>query len=166
MIKNKDQRVGVFVDVANMYHSARNLGGRLNFKAVLKEAVSDRKLIRAVAYVATSESPDEAKFFEALDKSGFELRIKELQTFASGKKKADWDVGLTVDMIRMASHLDVLILVSGDGDYVDAVEYLQNQGSLVEVVSFSKSASSKLIVRADDFLDLDSDQKKFLIRAS
>jgi uncharacterized LabA/DUF88 family protein len=165
MIKHKEQRVGVLVDASNMYHSAKNLfGGHLNYKEVLAAAVADRKLIRAIAYVVKTEGEEEVPFFEALSQLGFEVNIKTLQIFPGGAKKGDWDVGLTIDAVKLSEKLDVIILVSGDGDYLPLVEYLQNtKGCLVEVLAFRKSASSKLIEAADDFIDL-SEDKKFLIR--
>ncbi|MDD4901561.1 MAG: NYN domain-containing protein [Patescibacteria group bacterium] len=165
MIKHKEQRVGVLVDASNMYHSARNLfGAHLNYKEVLDVAVAGRKLIRAIAYVVKTEGEEETPFFEALSQLGFEINMKDLQIFPGGMKKADWDVGLSVDAIKLAEKLDVIVLVTGDGDYLPLVEYLQNtKGCLVEVLAFRKSASSKLIEAADDFIDL-SENKKFLIR--
>jgi hypothetical protein len=85
-----------------------------------------------------------------------------LQIFASGSKKADWDVGLAVDAIKLAPKLDAIILVSGDGDFVPLVEYLKNYCQ-VEAVSFGKSASAKLKEVVDDFLDLDEDTKRYII---
>ena len=165
MIKHKEQRVGVLVDVSNMYHSAKNLyKRRTNFKEILKEAVAGRKLIRAMAYVIKTENEEGSAFFEALDSQGFEIKMKDLQIFAGGAKKADWDVGITVDAIKLAEKLDVIILVTGDGDYVPLVNYLQNtKGCLVEVMAFRQTASSKLIEEADDFTNL-SEDKKYLLR--
>ena len=165
MIKHKEQRVGVLVDVSNMYHSAKNLfKRRTNFKEILKEAVAGRKLIRATAYVIKTESEEGSAFFEALGQQGFEVKMKDLQIFAGGAKKADWDVGITVDAIKLADKLDVIVLVTGDGDYVPLVNYMQNtKGCLVEVMAFRQTASSKLIEAADDFSNL-SDDKKFLLR--
>lgn len=165
MLKYKDQRVGVFVDVSNMYHSAKNLyGARINFKAILDTVVGDRQLIRAIAYAVKAGSADEESFFDALEKSGFQIKSKDLQIFMDGTKKADWDVGLSVDAITLSDHLDVIIVVSGDGDYVPLVEYLKiNRGCIVEVAAFGKTTSAKLIEAADDFLDLASDMDKFLI---
>jgi len=165
MIKHKEQRVGVLVDVSNMYHSAKNLfKRRTNFKEILKEAVAGRKLIRATAYVIKTESEEGSAFFEALGQQGFEVKMKDLQIFAGGAKKADWDVGITVDAIKLADKLDVIVLVTGDGDYVPLVNYMQNtKGCLVEVMAFRQTASSKLIEAADDFTNL-SDDKKFLLR--
>jgi uncharacterized LabA/DUF88 family protein len=131
----------------------------------LKEAVAGRKLVRAVAYVITTEAGDEKNFFEALGKIGIETKTKNLQIFAGGSKKADWDVGLAVDAIKMAPKLDTVVIVSGDGDFIPLVEYLQmNEGCQVEVVSFGKSTSAKLIEATDDFTDLDQTPKKYLLR--
>lgn len=165
MIKHKEQRVGVFVDVANMYHSAKNLyGAKVNFEEVLKTAVADRKLIRAVAYVIRSESEEERGFFGALGSQGFEVKAKDLQIFAGGAKKADWDVGIAVDTIKMAARLDSIVIVSGDGDYTPLVTYLrENKGCQVEVLAFGKTTSGRLIEQVDDFIDLGQDTKKYLI---
>lgn len=165
IIKHKEQRVAVFIDAQNLYHSAKNLyKQKVNFGAILKDALAGRKLVRAVAYVITSESGDEQNFFDALTKMGIETKTKDLQIFAGGAKKADWDVGLAVDAITMAPKLDAVILVTGDGDFVPLVEYLQiNSGIQVEVASFGKSSSMKLKEAADDFMDLSEDPKKYLI---
>jgi len=164
-LKHPDQRVGVFIDVQNMYYSAKNLfGKKVNFGNIVKEAVAGRKLIRAIAYVVRTESKDEQPFFEALYNLGIETREKDLQVFNTGMKKADWDVGLTVDAIRLASTLDAVIIVSGDGDYLPLVEYLRiNQGKQTEVLAFGETTSSKLKEAVDDFIDLSADKSKFLI---
>ncbi len=164
VIKHKEQRVGVFIDTQNLYHSARNLyKARVNFGAVLKDAVSGRKLVRAVAYVISTEAGDEKNFFEALEKLGIETKTKDLQIFAGGSKKADWDVGLAVDAIKMAPRLDSVVIVSGDGDFIPLVEYLQSIGVQVEVVSFGQSTSGKLREAVDDFVDLSENPRKYLI---
>ncbi len=165
IIKHENQRVGVLIDAQNLYHSARNLyGKRVNFTAVLQEAVAGRSLIRAIAYVITSEAGDEKGFFEALEKAGIETKTKDLQVFFGGAKKADWDVGIAVDAIKLAPKLDALIIASGDGDFVPMVEYVQqNAGCQVEVISFGKSSSSKLIEAADDFIDMCEDTKRYLM---
>ena len=167
VIKHKEQRVGVFIDTQNLYHSARNLyKARVNFGAVLKDAVAGRKLVRAVAYVITTEAGDEKNFFEALTKLGIETKTKDLQIFSGGAKKADWDVGLAVDAIKMSPRLDSAIIVSGDGDFVPLVEYLQTIGVQVEVVSFGQSTSGKLREAVDDFVDLSENPRKYLLGAN
>jgi uncharacterized LabA/DUF88 family protein len=164
MIKHEEQRVGVLVDVSNMYHSAKNLyNKKTNFKQILLQAVAGRKLIRATAYAIRTETKEETPFVEALEQQGFEVKMKDLQIFAGGAKKADWDVGIAIDAIKLADKLDVIIIVSGDGDYIPLVSYLQNnKGCLVEIMAFRKTCSSKLIEAADDFTDLSS-SRKFLI---
>ncbi len=157
-MKRKDQRVGIFIDIQNLYHSSKNLyKARVNYKELLKELVAGRQLIIATAYVVKSETAEgEAAFFDALTKSGLELRSKDLQIFAGGMKKADWDVGMAVDAIRMSDLIDVIILVTGDGDFVPLVEYLKwGKGRTVEVAAFGRSASAKLKEAADEFVDLD-----------
>ena len=165
-IKHKDQRIGVFVDAQNMYHSARNLyKARVNFKEVLSVAVAGRTLIRAITYVIKTESGEEKTFFDAMEKLGFEIKEKDLQIFAGGAKKADWDVGLAVDTIKLADKLDVIVIVSGDGDYEPLVEYLKiNKGCRVEAVAFGETASGKLLGVVDDFIDLSKNKRKFLIK--
>jgi len=163
-IRNPDQRVGVFVDVQNLYYSARNIyNSRVNFNEVLKAATGDRKLIRAIAYVVQADMPEEHTFFEALEKAGFEVKAKDLQTFAGGHQKGDWDVGIAMDIIKLMNKLDVVVLASGDGDFVPLLEYLQMSGQLTETVAFGKSCSGKIKELTDHFIDLDEDPRKFLI---
>ncbi|MFH0905365.1 MAG: NYN domain-containing protein [bacterium] len=159
-----EQRVGVFVDVANMYYSAKVMYQRkVNFKAVLEEGVGDRNLIRAIAYVIQADIPEETNFFEALEHIGFEVKAKDLQIFYGGNKKGDWDVGIAMDTIKLAPKLDVVVIVSGDGDFVPLVHYLQSLGQKVEVAAFGRSASGKLREAVDRFIDLDKNTRKFLI---
>lgn len=163
MIKHPEQRVGVFIDTQNMYYSARNLfDSHVNFKNIVEAAVSGRKLVRAIAYVVRTKTGEEQPFFEALKKAGIETRDKELQEFFGGAKKADWDVGIAVDAIRVADILDVVVLVSGDGDFIPLVEYLKHKGRQVEVAAFRETTSTKLIEAADNFLNL-SEDKMFLM---
>jgi len=164
IIKHKEQRVAVFIDAQNLYHSAKNLYKRkVDFGAIVKEAVSGRKLVRVIAYVITSEAGDEKGFFDALTKIGIETKTKDLQIFSGGAKKGDWDVGLTVDAITIAPKVDAIVLVSGDGDYVPLVKYLQIHAIQVEVASFGKSTSGKLREAVDDFIDLSDNPRKYLI---
>ncbi len=164
--KHKNQRVAVLIDVQNMYHSAKHIyNGRANFKEILKATVAGRQLIRAIGYVIRTESGEERSFFEALSKIGIELKIKDLQIFPGGMKKADWDVGMAVDAVRLAdSAIDAIVLITGDGDYIPLVEYLKGKGRQVEVAAFGKSTSQKLKETADDFIDLGESAGKFIIR--
>lgn len=178
MIAHKEQRVGIFIDIQNLYHSAKNLyNARVNYKELIRNLLAGRKLIRAIAYVVKSEGivdatapttptgtpqraeerrerglSTEAAFFEALKQAGLELRTKDLQVYPGGMKKADWDVGMAVDSIRTAPGLDTIILVTGDGDFIPLVDYLRwGLGREVEVAAFSRTASGKLKEVADRF---------------
>lgn len=166
VIKHKAQRVAVLIDVQNMYHSAKNLyNARVNFKEVLRSAVAGRELVRAIAYVIRTESGEEKLFLEALVQMGIETKIKDLQIFPGGMKKADWDVGMAVDAIRLSeSSINALVLVSGDGDFIPLTEYLKAKGIQVEVVAFARSTSQRLQEAAEDFIDLGSDVKKYLMK--
>lgn len=163
-IRNPDQRVGVFVDVQNLYYSARNMyNARVKFNEVLEEAVAGRKLIRAIAYVVEANMPEEHTFFEALEKAGYEVKRKGLQTFAGGHQKGDWDVGITMDIVKLMNKLDVVVLCSGDGDYLPLLEYLQMSGQFTETLAFGKSCSGKVKEVTDHFIDLDENPRKFLM---
>lgn len=162
--KHKGQRVAVFVDVQNMYYSAMNLfKTKVNFNSILKTAIEGRQLIRAFAYVIEADMKGEKNFHDALTKIGFEVKSKELQIFLGGAKKGDWDVGIAMDVLRMAPKVDTIVLVSGDGDFADLLKYVKSLGCRAEVISFKKTTSSKLLPEADDFIDMSLNKKKFLI---
>ncbi len=163
IIKHKEQRVALFIDTQNLYHSAKNLyNAKVNFKNILDTAIAGRKLIRAIAYVITTEAGDEKDFFEALTKMGIETKTKDLQIFLGGNKKGDWDVGLAIDAIRIAQKVDTVILATGDGDFEPLIEYLKNF-TQVEVISFGRSTSSKLKEVCEDFIDMSENPEKFII---
>ena len=165
--QHKEQRIGVFVDIQNMYYSAKNLyNAKVNFGKILTDGVAGRRLVRAFAYVIKADVGAEKEFFGALEKIGFEVREKELQTFYGGAKKGDWDVGLCMDVVRMLPKMDTMILVSGDGDYTDLLEYARSQGVKSEVIAFGKTMSSKLTAAADYITDMDKESAKFLIGGS
>ncbi len=164
-IKHLGQRVALLIDVQNLYHSAKNLyGARVNFGGILQTAVSDRNLIRAFAYVVRTKTGEEKPFFGALTKLGFETRVRDLQEFYGGLKKADWDVGITIDAIRISPSIDTIVLASGDGDFIQLVEYLKNQGKRVEIIAFGRSSSSLLKKIADEFIDIGKYPKKYLLQ--
>ena len=164
-ITHKEQRVAVLIDVQNLYHSAKNLyGAKVNFGEILTAAVSGRKLIRAFGYVVRTKTGEEKPFFDALIKLGIETRIKDLQEFFGGLKKADWDVGMAIDAIKTAPSVDVICLCSGDGDFLPLVEYLKNQGKKTEILAFGESCSAKLKESADEFIDLSKRPDKYLLK--
>ncbi len=164
IVKHKEQRVAIFIDTQNLYHSAKNIyRSKVNFDAVVKRSLGDRKLIRAISYVVTTESGEEQSFFEALGKIGIEVKTKDLQIFFGGAKKADWDVGMAIDAIKLSEKVDAIVLATGDGDFVPLVEYLKGNGCQVECIAFGRSCSSRLREAVDDFIDMDESPRDFLI---
>lgn len=164
VIRHKAQRVAIIIDTQNLYHSAKNLyKAKVNFQNVVKAALGERELIRAVAYVVNTESGEEQPFFEALEKVGIEIKTKDLQIFYGGAKKADWDVGMAVDAIKFAHKVDAVILATGDGDFIPCVEYVKSLGAQIEAITFGRSASSGLKEVVDDFIDLDDEPQQYLL---
>jgi uncharacterized LabA/DUF88 family protein len=164
VIKHPEQRVAIFIDTQNLYHSAKNLyRAKVNFDAVVKTALAGRKLVRAVSYVVTTESGEEQAFFEALEKVGIEIKTKDLQIFYGGAKKADWDVGMAIDAIKLSPKVDAIVIATGDGDFVPLVEYVRSGGCQIEAIAFGRSCSSRLREFVDDFIDMGDDPKKYLI---
>lgn len=158
-----NQRVAVLIDTQNMYHSAKHIhGARLAFGKVVEAVAEGRPVIRAIAYVAKSKTGEETAFFDAMKEMGIELKIKDIQEFSSGAKKADWDVGIAVDAIKLSSKVDVVILMTGDGDFVPLVEYLHNHGVLVEAAAFGESTNAQLKTVVDNFFDI-SEHHELLI---
>ncbi|AWB27194.1 LabA-like NYN domain-containing protein [Halococcoides cellulosivorans] len=158
------QRVAVLADAQNLYHTAQSVYSRkIDYAALLESAVDDRDLIRAIAYVIEANSPDEESFFEALEEIGFETRRKEIRTFGDGSKKADWDVGMSLDAVSLASKVDTLVLCTGDGDFARLCSHLTHEGVRVEVASFGASTADQLVEAAHTHYDLDDEADRFLL---
>ncbi len=158
------QRVGILVDSQNLYHTAQSLHSQnVDYAALLERAVRGRELVRAIAYVIRADSEDEERFFEALSEIGFETKIKPIQTYADGTKKADWDVGMSLDAVTLADHVDTIVLCTGDGDFTRLCSHLRHEGVRVEVMAFQQSTADALIEAADAFTDLDAPSEEFLL---
>ncbi len=169
------ERVAMFVDGANLYHSIKNYyKGILDYEQLLSATVGGRKLLRATFYIVEKHDADDTQgarsFVYNLNKFGYKVRSKPLivhETLtAEGERtishKGDWDIGIIVDMMRLADHADTYILVSGDGDYVEAIEYLQSEkGIRVEVTSAGQCTSQALLDVCDSHTDLGDIQDLF-----
>ena len=152
------QRVAVLADSQNLYHSAQTMYSRnIDYETLLNRAVGGRNLTRAIAYVIRAEAPEEESFFEALEDIGFETRIKEIRRFPDGSKKADWDIGLSLDAVTLANHVDTIVLCTGDGDFARLCSHLEHEGVRVEAMCFAESTADELRARADDFTNLSED---------
>ncbi len=158
------QRVAILADSQNLYHSAQSVYSQnIDYSELLEAAANDRALVRAIAYVIRADSPEEESFFEALHDIGFETKIKDIKTFADGSKKADWDLGMTLDAVSLASHVDTVVLCTGDGDFARLCSHLRHEGVRVEAMGFSNSAADELIAAADKFIDLAEQEERFLL---
>jgi uncharacterized LabA/DUF88 family protein len=163
-MRHKEQRVLVLFDVQNMYYSAKHLyNTKVDFRAILNEAVSYRRLVRSIAYVIKTEIKEESNFHEALNNIGIEVKSKDLQIFQGGAKKGDWDVGIAMDAVRMVNKIDTLVLISGDGDFKDLLEYMKSHGCRTEVMALGRTSSKQLKECADLFIDLEENASKYLI---
>jgi uncharacterized LabA/DUF88 family protein len=166
MLKHPNRRVVVLIDTQNMYHSAKHLfGARLHFSRLVEMLTKDREMVRAFAYVAKSKTGEEKGFLDALVAAGIELRIKDVIEFSSGERKADWDVGMAIDAVRFSDRVDVVCLVTGDGDFVPLVEYLHGKGVIVQVAAFSESTSKLLRDACDEYFDISEHKRELLMRS-
>ena len=158
------QRVAVLADSQNLYHTAHTLYSRnVDYTEMLSAAVGDRELVRAIAYVIRADSPAEEDFFEALHDIGFETKIKDIKTFADGSKKANWDLGMCLDAVTLASKVDTVVLCSGDGDFARLCTHLRHEGVRTEVIGFESSTAEELLAAADSAIDLSEDEERFLL---
>jgi len=158
------QRVAVLADAQNLYHSSHSLHSRnVDYAGLLEAAVSGRELVRAIAYVIRADSPQEESFFDALRDIGFEAKIKDIKTFGDGSKKADWDVGISLDAVTLAGKVDVVVLCTGDGDFSRLCHHLRHEGVRVEVMGFAASTADELVEAADAFCDLNERQNAVLL---
>ena len=164
MTTHPGQRVAVLADAQNLYHTAQSLHTRnIDYDALLTAAVDDRTLVRAISYVIRADAPDEETFFDAIREIGFETKIKDIKTFGDGSKKADWDVGMSLDAVTLASHVDTLVLCTGDGDFARLCSHLRHEGVRVEVMSFRSSTADELVDATDVFTDLGEDPDEYLL---
>jgi uncharacterized LabA/DUF88 family protein len=159
-----DQRVAVLADSQNLYHTAHSDYSRnIDYEGLLAEAVAGRELTRAIAYVIRADAPNEEDFFDALVEIGFETKIKAIKTFGDGSKKADWDVGMSLDAVTLADHVDTVVLCTGDGDFSRLCSHLRHEGVRVEVMAFGSSTAEELIDATDEFTDLAENKEQFLL---
>ncbi|WP_129115034.1 LabA-like NYN domain-containing protein [Halegenticoccus tardaugens] len=158
------QRVAVLADAQNLYHTAQSIYSQnIDYASLLEKSVQGRELTRAIAYVIRADAPDEERFFDALVDIGFETKIKDIKTFGDGSKKADWDVGMSLDAVTLASHVDTIVLCTGDGDFSRLCSHLRHEGVRVEVVAFRSSTAEELIEAADSFVDMAEREETFLL---
>ncbi len=156
--ENTAQRVGIFVDVQNMFYSAKTLHqSKIDYRKLLEGILRGRQLVRAIAYVVQKADVDQSSFLEALRRSGYEVKEKELTIREDGTSKGDWKVEIALDATALEARMDCMVLVSGDGDFVPLVQVLNTRGCRTEVVSFERSTSNNLMRVCHQFITIDQD---------
>lgn len=148
----KRQRVAVFVDVQNMYHSAKKIyGSNLSYSKMLRHCVRNRRLTRAIAYVLEREGIDQVSFLDHLRYCGFEVKKREVIERVDGSRKAEWELGIATDALQMAEKVDVIMFVSGNGVYADIIPMINAKGCRVEVCAFRESMADTLMHACDQY---------------
>jgi len=150
--EGESQRVALFVDVQNMFYAAREKGARLDFDALLSEISEGRRLVRAVAYVVETREIDQSAFIHLLQVKKYEVKRKTLRIRPDGSMKGNWDLEIALDALTTSEHVDVVVLVTGDGDFVPLVRELRLHGKTVEVYGFPRSSAPDLREAADRFV--------------
>ncbi|NQY73910.1 MAG: NYN domain-containing protein [Candidatus Margulisbacteria bacterium] len=152
------QRVAIFVDVQNMFYSAKHLrDSKINYGKLLERGINGRKLVRAICYLVDTPETDQTNFIEMLENNGYQVKIKPLRVRGDGSSKGDWDMGIAIDAISISHKVDNVVLVSGDGDFIDLVVHLQSRGVFVEAISFPKSTNDDLITSVDKHIPIEKD---------
>lgn len=150
------QRVGIFVDVQNLFYSAKyQYHSKVDYSKLMNMCVKGRRLVRGIAYIVQTPDIDQSSFLNILDTIGFDIKSKPLRLRPDGTAKGDWDMGMAIDTISMSGRLDVVCLVSGDGDFVDLVNMLKSRGVIVEVYSFPSNTAEDLKIAATAYFPLD-----------
>lgn len=154
-LTTEQPRVGVFVDVQNMFYAAKDrFGRRVDYIKLLDLIVGPRYLMIAYAYVVQIPEINQSSFLSLLEHNGYTIKSKDLRLRGDGSAKGDWDVGIAVDVVSMLGSLDVVILASGDGDFCPLAELIKQQDKRVEVVAFEHNTSMDLQQIADQFFPI------------
>ena len=153
--KTTPERVGVFVDVQNMFYAAKDrFERRVDYIKLLDLIVGPRQLLCAYAYIVQIPEIKQGNFISLLEHNGYTIRSKDLRLRGDGSAKGDWDVGIAVDVVSMLRSLDVVILASGDGDFCPLAELIKQQQKRIEVVAFEHNTSMDLQAMADQFFPI------------
>jgi uncharacterized LabA/DUF88 family protein len=153
-------KVGIFFDVPNLIYAAEQMGVRVHYGKLLQYLTEGRQLVRATAYAPITDDPmtrfESQRFVLPVINQGWKIVTKPWKRFADGSMKANFDIELAVDILTMSDRLDIVVLLSGDGDFRRVCELVESKGVRVEVVSFAASTAMELRNVADQYTDLGS----------
>ena len=146
------EKIALFVDSQNLYYSARmGYAAKVNYEKLLHLIARDRKLIKAFAYIVQPPDGDVKPFATSLEHIGYIVKIKDVRTRADGSAKANWDMGIALDILGILDHVDTIALASGDGDFVPLVDFIRGKNKRVEVFAFPENTAYDLKEKADQF---------------
>jgi uncharacterized LabA/DUF88 family protein len=153
--RRQDQRVGVFVDVQNMFYAAKKqFEARLDYVKLLEHVLKGRRLVTAIAYVVENPEIDQSSFFSLLSHHSFRIRKKALIQRADGSQKGDCDMEIALDILSLAESLDIVALISGDGDFVSLLHTVKARGPRIEVHAFPQNTALDLKEAADEYFPI------------
>ena len=151
----KKERIALFVDSQNLYYSARmGYAAKVNYEKLLRLITEDRKLVKAYAYIVQPPDGDVKPFATSLERIGYLVKAKDVRTRSDGSAKANWDMGMALDILGMVDHVDTIVLASGDGDFAALVEFIKTKNKRVEVFAFPDNTAYDLKEKADKFVPL------------
>ena len=153
-------KVAIFLDVPNLIYAAEQMGIRIHFGKLLDYLTGGRQLVRATAYAPITDDPqtrfEAQRFVSPVVNHGYKIVTKPWKRFSDGSMKANFDIELAVDILTMSDRLDIVVLLSGDGDFRRVCELVESKGVRVEVVAFAQSCAKELRDVADNYTDLAS----------
>ncbi|MCP8690051.1 LabA-like NYN domain-containing protein [Marinobacterium sedimentorum] len=153
------QRVVLLVDVQNVYYTTRQVfGANFDYNTFWSVATENRQVIKSVAYAIDKGDKKQREFQNILRAIGFEVKLKPFIQRADGSAKGDWDVGITIDALEYSEQADIIVLVSGDGDFDILVNKLRiEKGKVVEVYGVAKLTATSLLNAADRFIPINNE---------
>jgi uncharacterized LabA/DUF88 family protein len=153
------KKVVLFVDVQNVYYTTRQAFNRkFDYNKFWSIATSDRRVIKAIAYAIDRGDKKQKEFQDILRAIGFDVKLKPFIQRSDGSAKGDWDVGITIDALEYSESADIVILVSGDGDFDLLVDKLRlDKGKWVEVYGVAKLTSASLVNAASKFIPIENE---------
>jgi len=150
---NFRQRIAILVDGQNIYLAARARGAKPDYGAIIKSMMS-REIVRAIIYIVLAGGVDQSKFIHAVEMLGYEVKSKEPRRLPDGSIKADWDMQIAIDALALADKVDVMVILTGDSDFVPLVHALKSKGVKVEIMSFPETTGKELISAADKYVEI------------
>jgi len=151
----KKETIALFVDSQNLYYSARTgYAAKVNYEKLLRLITGNRNLIKAYAYIVQPPEGDVKPFATSLERIGYIVKTKDVRTRSNGSAKANWDMGIALDILGILDRVDTIVLASGDGDFVPLIDFVKAKNKRVEIFAFPDNTAYDLKEKADRFAPL------------